>query len=138
MVWNKWQPTPTIKGKYEIENMEGNLEKLEIKLKRLDSLHSLSLQFQFVLIAFQSTAIELRKKTLQTLSFQLNTSHLEWTFFQVLDSPYSAWLSQQSCGIHSPADFTHHVIITPSLVVDIALWGVASGPIIEEELGYLK
>ncbi len=132
--WTKWIPFPTAQGLYVLENMEGSLWDIDLHFAAIDAPFSkLKIRFEFVLIAYRSTHRTYREKSLLALQSQLGNTAINWSFFIVENSDYSSWISQQSCAIRLPEEFTHYVFITPDVIIDVASWGNPDNPLITQE-----
>lgn len=119
--WIKWEPVNGLIENYYVEHIFDGMDGLKIQLSEAnDRKNKVNIIFEDSVYAYRSTDESFRQSTEFELGRKYgNEFYFKWAFFQVIDSSYLAWLSEQSYTITDSLSLKHFCFFAVDSVIDV-------------------
>ena len=113
-IWKKWIPKENLSGKYYIKKI---CDEEELKIELIDDNNrNVSVIWKSIVESYTCSEEVNRNKL-------YNDANLtKWTFFEVINSRYIAWLLEESEGILEEKRLHHICLVGGNSVVDVISW----------------
>lgn len=108
--WNKWIPNIELSRKYYVDKIYDE-DRLEIYLSN-DEGQSIIVIWDCIVESYICTEEVNRSKNYNTLTS-------EWTFFEIYNSKYIAWLVEESNTILDTNGVKHICIVSANYIIDV-------------------
>lgn len=109
-IWNKWIPNKKLSRKYYVDKIFDE-DRLEIYLSD-DNEESIIVIWDCIVESYICTEEVNRSKNYNRLTS-------EWTFFEIYNSKYIAWLVEESNTILDTNGLKHICIVSSNFIVDV-------------------
>lgn len=109
-IWNKWMPNKSLSRKYYVDKIFDE-DRLEIYLSD-DKGQSIIVIWDCIVESYICTEEVNRSKNYNRLTS-------EWTFFEIYNSKYIAWLVEESNIILDTNGLKHICIVSANSVIDV-------------------
>lgn len=109
-IWNKWIPNIELSRKYYVDKIHDE-DRLEIYLSN-DEGQSIIVIWDCIVESYICTEEVNRSK-----NYNMLTS--EWTFFEIYNSKYIAWLVEESNTILDTNGLKHICIVSANSIIDV-------------------
>ncbi len=119
--WHKWEPIQGLAPRYDIDVVNDTVDGFCLLLSEdRTSATRIKVSFKNSVESYRVADESFRQKTLLKLSTEYGIGLLgKWTFFEVHNSSYAKWLSEESFQITDVLSLHHFVFVGCNQVVDV-------------------
>ena len=108
-------------SKYYVESLSDSIKGFRILLSDVnDEKKKVEVTFKDSVHAYRSTDESFRQSSINIIDEKYGTEfYAEWTFFEINNSKYIQWLSEQSYGIAESETLIHFSFVARDSIVDV-------------------